>query len=508
MKKICVLSLLLSLVSFSKGYVETYGKFYFESNGNNKVDKAGVRLNVEQGKFKFKTNIGFDKFRSEKFKNKEFEKNELEIYGFRTDNYDEYYHYNYNVKHNISNASNASLEYAMIRDEKADATLKAKVKSENFGDIYREYVQLGADVAFKFKGGEKIGLDNKLNCYIEKKQRIRTQNKIYLDFNVSDKANIKTSFGVDYFNEGLKYTDVLGKYAAWGPSNLYFTTGIDVNTKFNENTKINGEFDAITAYDGSLKTYTHLNYFGIGEAENLYEDEEMKYIVSVATITGADSDSQYLVMNLRDFDRMSFPNTLLRAYLNIEHKNGNFKVKVFPFANVLFNNWEMKESNGEIYGINSEISNKFFEKWLLGSKVEIAEYSRKYYFQTKQNKLKLSLYSEFEGKINDKLILIPKIKFEYLNKYVKHRDEHNRYVSSGNGYDFFGYFFQKLMGEVGLSLKYNITNNLIINTEVMTGLKFFKGSCKFIDYDNMKKIEDKQLNEYLKLNFNMKYEWK
>lgn len=73
---------------------------------------------------------------------------------------------------------------------------------------------------------------------------------------------------------------------------------------------------------------------------------------------------------------------------------------------------------------------------------------------------------------------------------------------------FFGYFFQKLMGEVGLSLKYNITNNLMLNTEVMTGLKFFKGSCKFIDYDNMKKIEDKQLNEYLKLNFNMKYEWK
>ena len=60
MKKICILSLLLSLVSFSKGYVETYGKFYVESNGNNKVDKAGVRFNLEQGKFKFKTNIGVD----------------------------------------------------------------------------------------------------------------------------------------------------------------------------------------------------------------------------------------------------------------------------------------------------------------------------------------------------------------------------------------------------------------------------------------------------------------
>lgn len=508
MKKICVLSLLLSLVSFSKGYVETYGKFYVESNGNNKVDKAGVRLNVEQGKFKFKTNIGFDELYFKKigysrFLNKDMEKRKLMDYPKYADNYDELNSYMYDVKQNVAKASKASLEYAMIRDEKADATLKAKVKSEDFGDIYREYVQLGADVAFKFKGGVKLGLDNKLNCYIEKEQRLRTQNKIYLDVNISNKANIKTSFGIDHFNRNVfeNYD-----FKNWGPENdIYFTTGLDFSVKANENVNIDGKFSAIKNYRYKLKPYAHLNYFGVGDYRKLYTEEEVGYLCEAYKDEGHDFLMlQNFNFNSVDLDWRNMPENVLKSYLKVQYVNKDFKIKVMPFANAIFSYVTYEKDNGVIYGLNAEISNKFLNKYLLGSKVKIVETLRNQTYFSKGNFLDLNVYSAYEGKINDKLTLIPKIRFEYLNRHLKH--EGVLFFRDTKFY--IEYLLHRLKGEVGLELKYNITNNLMLNAEAIAGLKFAKGEYKYISEEKQRNLSDNAINEYLKLNFNMKYEWK
>ena len=511
MKKICVLSLLLSLVSFSKGYVETYGKFYVESNGNNKVDKAGIRLNVEQGKFKFKTNIGFDELYFKKigysrFLNKDMEKRKLIDYPKYADNYDELNSYMYNVKQNVAKASKASLEYAMIRDEKADATLKAKVKSEDFGDIYREYVQLGADVAFKFKGGVKLGLDNKLNCYIEKEQRLRTQNKIYLDVNISNKANIKTSFGIDHFNEKVVINDPEYYGSDWGSENdTYFTTGLDFSVKANENVNIDGKFATIKNYKYSkLKPYAHLNYFGIGDYRKLYTEEETGYLYEA--YNGEEHDqlmTQNFYFNSVNLDDVRKPSSVFKSYLKVQYVNKDFKIKVMPFANAIFTYVTYEKNNGVIYGLNTEISNKFLNKYLLGSKVRIVETLRNERFFSKGNFLDLDVYSAYEGKINDKLTLIPKIRVEYLNRYLKHIGTLDDYTKFYNEY-----FLHRLKGEVGLELKYNVTNNLMLNAEAIAGLKFVKGEYKYISKEKQRNLSDKAINEYLKLNFNMKYEWK
>lgn len=505
MKKICVLSLLLSLVSFSKGYVETYGKFYFESNGNNKVDKAGVRLNVEQGKFKFKTNIGFDELY---FKNivdedrENIEKRKLVDYPKYVDCYPELNGYMYNVKQNVAKASKASLEYAMIRDEKADATLKVKAKSEDFGDIYREYIQLGADVAFKFKGGVKLGLDNKLNCYIEKEQRLRTQNKIYLDVNISNKANIKTSFGIDHFNEKA----IINNATSWGPENdIYFTTGFDFNVKANENVNIDGKFVAIKNYKHNmLKPYAHLNYFGVGDYRKLYTEEETGYLCEGYKDEEHDQlMTQNFNFNSVDLDWRNMPGNVLKSYLKVQYVNKDFKIKVMPFANAILTDVTNEKYNGAIYGLNTEISNKFLNKYLIGSKVRIVETLRNKWFFSKGNFLDLNVYSAYDGKINDKLTLIPKIRFEYLNRHLKHIgtiDEGTKFYNE--------YFLNRLKGEVGLELKYNVTNNLMLNAEAIAGLKFAKGEYKFISRLKENILSDKAINEYLKLNFNMKYEWK
>ncbi|MDU4653146.1 hypothetical protein [Sneathia sanguinegens] len=499
MKKICILSLLLSLVSFSKGYVETYGKFNIESNGNNKVDEAGVRLNVEQGKFKFKTNIGVDGLYFKKFEDEDEEKKELVLYP-EYGCYGDMNNYAYVAKKNIIKDSKASLEYAMIRDEKANATLKAKIEPEKYGDILREYVQFGADVNFKFKNGLKLGTENSLNCYFEKEKRLRTQNKIYLAFNIPNKFNIKTNFGIDYFSDTSKWVD------EWDPMGLCFTTGLDFSAKFNKYTKIKGKFDAVTEYYYSLKPYAHLNYFGIGNLEKLYEDEEFKYLKNSYEDIWELREHEFLAFTHSN-DRRCYPNSLLKAYLNIQHKKNNFKLKIIPFVNINFGHRypHIKEHIGVVYGVNTEISNKFSNKYLLGTKVKIVETLRNLdYLSTfsKGNFLDLSIYSAYEGKINDKLVLIPKINFEYLNKYKKqkyHYQEDEKYSN---------YLLHKLRGEVGLELKYNITNNLMLNAEAIAGLKFVKGKYEHFSKDKKRNLSDKAISEYLKLNFNMKYEWK
>ena len=70
------------------------------------------------------------------------------------------------------------------------------------------------------------------------------------------------------------------------------------------------------------------------------------------------------------------------------------------------------------------------------------------------------------------------------------------------------YLLHRLKGEVGLELKYNITNNLMLNAEAIAGLKFAKGEYKYISEEKQRNLSDNAINEYLKLNFNMKYEWK
>ncbi|WP_311695304.1 hypothetical protein [Sneathia sanguinegens] len=507
MKKICILSLLLSLVSFSKGYVETYGKFYVESNGNNKVDKAGVRFNLEQGKFKFKTNIGVDELyfkeidRDVAYK----EKRKLIDYPKYLNYYSDLNGYMYNVKQNVAKASKVSLEYAMIRDEKADATLKIKAKSEDFGNIYREYVQLGADVAFKFKGGVKLGLDNKLNCYTEKEQRLRTQNKIYLDVNISNKANIKTSFGIDHFNEKAKKNYPEYDVTDWGSeNNLYFTTGFDFNVKANENVNIDGKFATIKSYNTTLKPYEHLNYFGVGDYRKLYTEEETGYLCEAYYDKGNDElMPQNFNFNSVDLDNNRKPGSVFKSYLKVQYVNKDFKIKVMPFVNAIFNYVTYEKYNGVIYGLNTEISNKFLNKYLLGSKVRIVETLRNSYLFSKGNFLDLNVYSAYDGKINDKLTLIPKIRFEYLNRHLKHTGIIDDYTKFYNEY-----FLHRLKGEVGLELKYNVTNNLMLNAEAIAGLKFAKGEYKFISRLKENILSDKVINEYLKLNFNMKYEWK
>jgi len=508
MKKICILSLLLSLVSFSKGYVETYGKFYVESNGNNKVDKAGVRFNLEQGKFKFKTNIGVDELYFKEIDRDvaHTEKRKLVDYPKYLDYYPELNGYMYNVKQNVAKASKASLEYAMIRDEKADVTLKVKAKSEDFGNIYREYIQLGADVAFKFKGGVKLGLDNKLNCYIEKEQRLRTQNKIYLDVNISNKANIKTSFGIDHFNEKAKKNYPEYDVTDWGSeNNLYFTTGFDFNVKANENVNIDGKFATIKSYNTTLKPYEHLNYFGVGDYRKLYTEEETGYLCEAYHDEEHDElMPQNFHFNSVDLDNNRKPGSVFKSYLKVKYVNKDFKIKVMPFVNAIFKYVTYEKYNGVIYGFNTEISNKFLNKYLLGSKVRIVETLRNSYFFSKGNFLDLNVYSAYEGKINDKLTLIPKIRFEYLNRHLKHIGT----IFYGDTKFYNEYFLNRLKGEVGLELKYNVTNNLMLNAEAIAGLKFAKGEYKFISSLKENILSDKAINEYLKLNFNMKYEWK
>ena len=72
--------------------------------------------------------------------------------------------------------------------------------------------------------------------------------------------------------------------------------------------------------------------------------------------------------NSVDLDNNRKPGSVFKSYLKVKYVNKDFKIKVMPFVNAIFKYVTYEKYNGVIYGLNTEISNKFLNKYLLGSK--------------------------------------------------------------------------------------------------------------------------------------------
>ncbi|MDU4653149.1 MAG: hypothetical protein E6Y25_06935 [Sneathia sanguinegens] len=492
MKKICVLSLLFSLVSFSKGYIETYGKFNIESNGNYKVDEAGVRLNVEQGKFKFKTNIGLNNYQLKVVKKDLLDENKdfLNYAGyFAIDSEDITKYYENTLEKNISRSTNAKLEYTMIDDENLNSKFNIEYNSYDYSNIYR-YAKIGSNLKIKFKDGSAFGTDSEI--YLGSKV-VHAYIEPYVETKIKNMAKIRGGLGLGCCNYPVQ--------------RAYVTAELNGDLKFNENTTMEMKNSAIFSkeyiVDGRTK-FAGFDNFDI--LYDLIDENERGYFVYANGMYDG-----YLFPSFMgyapDVDLRLYPLKLIKTSIKLKNSYDNFKLEIMPFGNLIVGE-DIKHRLCGIYGLNVETFSKFLDKYTFGSNVRmvgldskdfgINEINETYNDRLKTRSLDTSFYVSYLAKINDKFSIEPKIKVGYFNKYLKLEGEKN-------SHHHVRYNLHKVKGEASILAKYMITDSLSMSAGILGGLKFVKG--KIIECERLLK-KDTILNKYLKLSFNMKYEWR
>jgi hypothetical protein len=517
MKKICVLSLLFSLVSFSKGYVETYGKVDVEGSGLHVIENAGVKLNMEQDKLKFTANIGLKDYNIKTKKYIHFDKKDVfnypsyvingPDYNSIEDIKEEYYNYgkdyggmfNYrdDIKKNVKKASNFKLEYAALRDEKADVTLSAESDSYDLYNCVLKSAKLGSNLTFKFSDKSKFGIDNEIELYDGHTDAYISP---HVETQIKNKANIK--FGV-----GLGYTDMY----RFGNC-LYITTDLNGKVRLNKNTTLEMYNSVnVSLNNVFLKMYKkRLGFFGLGNDNNLeymYEKEENGYLRFLDIVShGIVCVGSFIEID--GADRGFWPKKMLKSSLNLKNKSDNFEMEIMPFAN-FFVGQCLDHVKGAFYGVNAKASNKFLDKYLIGTKIKLFGLDHLYekdddgiYFMfTKIRGVNMDFYTEYDAKINSKFSVKPKLEVGYYGKH----ESSGLANENGNG----EYVLHRLKGEASILAKYMITDSLSMSAGILGGLKFVKGNYKMIQENGtLYKGENEVLNKYLKLSFNMKYEWR
>lgn len=490
MNKKALLILMLPTISLSSGYIKLQGelnvdksnlKIFDDEGENNSIDNSkkllndtGVELKLEHKGLEIGAKLKLDDYYIK------WNRPELSGNNFIYDPIHDFTTLNLDKKGNFIKNSNVYIKYNLPRYKNIDLKVNAGIFGIKNGFMAEPYLSLGIDGGYNYKN-IKVGLDSELDYFLTTKY-MELKEGVYLKADTKYIKDIKARVGINAIVK--ESIDPINDESYKRRKGIMFNFGLSGKYPINNNLKL--DFGLSGIYSCTLgQIFQDLDYKSL----NIKDKDEIFV-----------ENSYALLFYTPYIDYRELLKSLTTTKINLNYSKNNLNLKISPYIHIFRRYWDEPEI-GAYLGINTDINKKFFDKWLIGTEFEISKYVLPSHYDAwaHKNEFKVNLYTSYDMNITDKLMIVPKLSFEYSkNRY--------RYASTESYGEIRYAKFNNMKLESDIELKYLLTNNFKLTALVGVGIRKYNGVSNILHYED-KIIKSKLITKFFKISCNMMYSW-
>lgn len=504
MNKKALLILILPTISLSSGYVKLQGelnidksnlepfnkRYGFDESDGKPIDNSkkvlndtGVELKLEHKGLEIGAKLKLDDYYI-KWNRIEPNANNVNDHNFIYDSIHDFTTLNLDRKGNFIKNSNVYIKYDLPRYKNIDLKVNAGIFGIKNGLMAEPYLSLGIDGGYNYKN-IKVGLDSELDYFLTTKY-MELKEGVYLKADTKYIKDIKARVGINaVVKESIVPINIESYKRRKG---IMFNFGLSGKYPINNNLKL--DFDLSGIYIGTLgQIFQDLDYKSL----NIKDKDEICV-----------ENNPTLLFYTQDTDYKELLKSLTTTKINLNYSKNNLNLKISPYIHI-FRRHFYEHELGAYFGINTDINKKFFDKWVIGTRFEISKYvlHSHYDIGAHKNNFKVNLYTSYDMNITDKLIIVPKLSFEYSkNRYKLASYEESGTINYAK--------FNDMKLESDIELKYLLTNNFKLTALAGVGIRKHNGEgIKKHDSEDkpFQEMKTKLMTKFFKISCNMMYSW-